>query len=72
MQNKLKFKSLLIKMEDNPLINELEALKGPNAKIMGYDYYNVIIASCVALFFLMSLSWFILEDDPKLRNMIVG
>ena len=56
----------------NPLIDELEALKGPHAKIMGYDYYNVMIATCSALVFSMAICWFVLSDDPQLRKMVLG
>ncbi len=56
----------------NALIDELEALKGPHAKIMGYDYYNVMITVCVALVFSMAICWVVLSDDPQLRKMVLG
>ena len=49
---------------DNALIRELENLKGPHAKIMGYDYYNVTALVAVALGFMMVVCYFILESEP--------
>lgn len=48
------------------MITELENLKGPHAKIMGYDYYHFTVASAVALFLCMVWCYFVFADDPEI------
>ena len=52
------------------MVEALEALKGDNPKVMGFDYYNVIYVSCVGLVLCMGVVYMIVDDD-KVRKMVL-
>lgn len=48
----------------------LEDLKGDRPKILGFDYYNVIYATGIALSISMLFVYFTI-DDPRLQKMVL-
>lgn len=60
------------KQNDTPaLFTELENLKGNSPKLMGYDYFNVIYTTAVAL--ILAMIWvYLIVEDQTVKNMVLG
>ena len=56
---------------DQEPANFLEALKGDNPKIFGYDYYNVIYGAAIALASTMGYLYLVMEDKELKRMVLV-
>lgn len=53
------------------ILTEIKNLSGNSPKLMGFDYFNVIYCTSVALILAMALVYFTVED-PMIKNMVLG